>query len=112
MSRADFMRQITRHHEKLDTVLRLKDHLDTLTAVLGGYQTASQQLAPDEYDVDLRAQVASQNVRKLRGLYVDLSEADEVNTPDAITAAETEDLLELVEVVADVAETFFLDREP
>jgi AbiV family abortive infection protein len=95
------------HYAKLTRARNFADIM--LVGMRGAGDNFGMTGSKDEYLEALKQQRQHDNAQKMRGFYVDLTDADEVELPAAITVADAEEMIALSRWVSSAARGLFID---
>ena len=104
-TREQFDQEIANHSAKLTWARNFVD----VMAMLGPGDNFGMAASAEEYLDALKKQRKRDNVQKMRGFYVDLSNAGEVQLPTEITAADAEEMISLSRWANRAARHLFID---
>jgi AbiV family abortive infection protein len=108
-TRERFDQEIASHSAKLTWARNFVDVMVSM-ATFGAGDNSGMAASAEEYLDALKEQRKRDNVQKMRGFYVDLSNAGKVQLPTEITAADAEEMISLSHWANRAVRKLFIDR--
>lgn len=107
-TREKFDQEIASHSAKLTWARNFVDFMVSMARLSLG-DNSGMAASAEEYLDALKKQRKRDNVQKMRGFYVDLSDAGEVQLPTEITAADAEEMISLSRWANRAVRELFID---